>query len=1118
MDFIRFTIDNPVKITVGVILLVLFGWVSLLRTPVQLTPNVDPTIITVNTTWTGISPEEIEREIIEPQEDVLKNVANLITMTSRATEGDAEIELEFVVGTDLQAARVEVSDSLREVAEYPDEAEEPVITDGEAGAGSPIAWLLLEDRNKSFDIQKLGERVEERIKPALERIKGVSEVRVYGGRDREIHINFDPNKVAQRRITLTQLRNALDSENVNVSAGDLKEGRYATRVRTTGQFVDVQQILDTVVTADENGGPIRIRDFATVTQTFEERRSFVRSSGQISIAMPVYREPGANVISVMEEVRQRIVEINETVLPQMALAVQRDLDLEEPPDLAIKQVYDETVYIYDAIGLVQNNLLIGGTLAILALLFFLRGWRPVLVIAFSIPISVIGTFVVMYAAGRNMNVISLAGLAFAVGMVVDNAIVVLENIDRHLLMGKNPMRAAFDATREVWGAILASTLTTLAVFIPILTVQEEAGQLFRDIAIAVCAAVTLSLIVAITVIPTVSARLLRTHKAKDDNNKPRKGLFTAINDGLADWIHAMLAPTAPALFLRILIVAGFMITSIVGAALLMPPTDYLPRGNQNLVFGVIILPPGYDISTSDTIGQIVESKLRAYWEAESQDDLADQPPVMAFDFMSGEVQQVQNIPPIADYFFVTFNGGVFHGAISQDKNNVAPLASLLSSASNSTWGFGFAQQASLFGRGAAGSRTIDIDIAGESLETVRSAASAIQGQVMGRYGPMAIQPDPLNFDKPSREIQFEIDRVKAADLGISVRSLGNAVAALVDGVFVGDYRIAGETIDIRAMGDADVAGQPELIAKLPIAYQTASGEIGVIPVSSIATIKYAQAPQEILRIEEQRAVTLAVTPPDEVPLEIATAELHQVIDSLRQQGMITPDVGIDLTGSAAKLTQVREALIGTWYGWTRDSLRSIGLSRMFLAVLVVFLLMAALFESYFYPLVVMITVPLATLGGFIGLAITHSFVPTQLLDVLTMLGFVILIGVVVNNAILIVHQTLNFMHGEAEDDDEHGHQKLAPREAIRASVHSRIRPIFMTTTTSVSGMLPLVLMPGSGSELYRGLGSVVVGGLIVATLFTLIVVPLLLSLMIDFKRFLGVHDLGKLADTQNPPI
>ncbi|MGB0766589.1 MAG: efflux RND transporter permease subunit, partial [Phycisphaeraceae bacterium] len=515
MDPIRFAIDNPVKVAVGVILLMLFGVLAVVSIPVQLTPNVDPTIITVSTEWEGKSPEEVEREIIEEQEDVLKNISGLVKMTATATQGQSEIELEFTVGKDLQSARVEVSDALREVPEYPDDAEEPVITDGEAGPGSPIAWLLLTSDLPGFDVQTLGDLAEDRIKPMLERAEGVSEARVYGGREREVHIKFDPEKVAQRAITITQLGDALRQENLNVSAGNLREGRYDPRIRVMGQYDNLDAIRETIVAYD-SGGPIRISDIAEVELTFSKRRSFVRSRGELAIAMPVYREPGSNVMAVMGELKKAIDRINGTdeadgMLDAVGASLVLERGLDRDPELNLRQVYDETGYIEDALALVQSNLVIGGVLAIIALLLFLElgrrplmvvcaapvllvlmlgvlllprdqapWWasvgllilagiavlyiaRPTLIIALAIPISVIGTFVVMYLAGRNLNVISLAGLAFAVGMVVDNAIVVLENIYRLRQAGYPAHRAAYEGARQVWGAILVSALTTVLV-------------------------------------------------------------------------------------------------------------------------------------------------------------------------------------------------------------------------------------------------------------------------------------------------------------------------------------------------------------------------------------------------------------------------------------------------------------------------------------------------------------------------------------------------------------------------------------------------------------------------------------------------------------------------------
>lgn len=1134
MDIIRFSITNPVKVSVGVLLLVLFGLIALGTIPVQLTPDVEQPIVRVTTQWVGRSPEEVEKQIVEPQEDVLKDVSGLSKMTAVAYQGRAEIELEFTIGTNIKNARQEVSDSLREVPEYPDDADEPVIDTGEGGAESPIAWLILQSRDRNFDVQTLGDAAEDRIKPYLERVTGVSEVRVYGGRERQVHVEVDPNKLAQRSITFNELRDALRLENVNISAGELSEGQYDRRVRTVGEYTELDQVRNTIVAYGE-GGPIRISDIAQVKLDYEKRRGFVRAKGELSLALPVYRETGANVIAVMEELKERIAAVNEDLLPVVAEQVRLDRGLDEAPQLQLVQVYDETGYIYDALSLVQSNLFIGGTFAILSLLVFLRSVRPTGVVAMAIPVSVIGTFVAMAAFGRNLNVISLAGLAFAVGMVVDNGIVVLENIDRHLGMGKRPQRAAYDAAKEVWGAILASTLTTLAVFLPVLTIQEEAGQLFRDISLAICAAVALSLIVSITVIPTASARFLKPHsEPRLRITRAGRSLFGLAprlaqwGRGYADLIYRLTSPDKFGYVARVGIVAGFTIASLVGAAILMPPADYLPRGNQNLVFGMVLTPPGYNIEQNEFIAERVESIVKPYWEADTYADLQDVPPVV-HPFTQ---QPIADVPPVDNFFFVTFFGGVIGGATSADPQNVAPVGDLLTAAFNSIPGsFGFAQQTSLFGRGFGGTRSIAVEVVGTNLDHVLASGAALQGALQQKYGYAQVQPDPNNFDLPGPELRVEIDRVRAADLGIDVASLGLGVQALVDGMNVGDFRLRGDAIDILLKRDESVKLMPEDLASIPVAYTDGQGRKGQVPLSAVADIQRTSSPQQIRRIEELRAVTLNVTPPDNVPLEVASAEIDALVEQMREQGQIAREVEVDLAGSASKLVEVRAALLGQWYGtdtWQDffRSLQSLGLSRIFLALLVTYLLMAALFESFLYPFVIMFAVPLATVGGFLGLAFVHDgwwmenwpliggwlygklgpaglnlINPAQQLDTLTMLGFIILIGVVVNNAILIVHQALNFMRGLGEGEgDTTG--VMAPREAIRESVRTRIRPILMTTTTSVAGMLPLVLMAGSGSELYRGLGSVVVGGLIVATLFTLVVVPLLFSLVLDVKRVL----------------
>ncbi|MHC4108798.1 MAG: efflux RND transporter permease subunit [Planctomycetota bacterium] len=520
MNLVRLAIRQPVTVIVGVIMIVLAGLLALQRIPIQLTPNVETTIITVTTMWEGASPGEIEQNIIDKQEERLLGLSNLRQITSSSGQSRGFIRLEFFTGTDKAEALREVSDKLREVPDYPENVDEPIIQATDRENRDYIAWIVFSTKDPDFDIRVLRDFAMDRIEPALERVTGIAEINVLGGREREVQIRVDPVRLAQYGITPTQFARAIRDTNQNISAGRLADGKLDVRVRTIGQYQSLAEIEDTVV-ADTEAGQVHVRDVAEAVQTYKEPVSFVRSRGQPVIAINAEREIGSNVMEVMAGLQAEIARLN---APGGLLdGESRRLGLNDP--LTLEQVYDQTVYIHDALGLVRNNIFIGGALATLVLILFLRSLRSVGVIAAAIPISVVGAVVAMLAMGRSINVVSLAGMAFAVGLVVDNAIVVLENIFRHLEMGKPPRQAALDGTREVWGAVLASTLTTIVVFIPILLIAEEAGQLFRDIALAICAAVGLSLIVAVTVIPSAAARVMRSRSAGRDRQHaaPRGG-------------------------------------------------------------------------------------------------------------------------------------------------------------------------------------------------------------------------------------------------------------------------------------------------------------------------------------------------------------------------------------------------------------------------------------------------------------------------------------------------------------------------------------------------------------------------------------------------------------------
>ncbi|MGE3108768.1 MAG: efflux RND transporter permease subunit [Phycisphaerales bacterium] len=1190
MDLVRWCIQKPVSVAVGVLLLVMFGLIGLGTIPIQLTPTVDRPIVTVTTNWPGRSPQEIIDSITREQEKKLKNVGNLKSMRSISREGACDITLEFYVGADIARALQEVSDALRQVPSYPDEVDEPTIKAAEGASENAIAWMIVDlDPAKAalhpdFDITTLFDPLDKEVRPYLERIDGVAEVNIYGGREREVRVLLDPTRMAQRSLNWLDVSAALRGENRNISAGSIAEGKRDYRVRVIGQFVTEEDVLSTIV-AYRDGKPVYVRDIGQVEFGYQKQRGFVRSFGQPCIAINAIRQSNANVVEVMKELRERLQEVRGEILPRLAGPV--------GPDLRIRQVYDETTYIDSAINLVKTNLWQGGLLAALVLLLFLRSFTATGVIALAIPISVIGTFLALVAFGRTLNVISLAGLAFATGMVVDNAVVVLENTVRRLQLGDSPVQAAYRGGKEVWTALLASTLTTAAVFVPILTIQEEAGQLFRDISLAIACAVILSLVVSITVIPMLCARFLRL----PDESIRHSALYRA-------W-HSLLG-VAPlcALLVRMLgrfimwvstgwrawsvrpaVIALFVVASLLGSRYLAPPMDYLPPGNQNLVFGGLRIPPGYSLEQQTQIARTIEAKILPYALADinKPETVRNLPPILRFDDPTKPFDPV----PVSNFFIGAFNGGLFVGATSQDPQRVLPIGNLLTVNMNTIPGaFGGAGQTSIFGRGIGSGNSVNVEISGPDLARVNRATDFVLAKARAQYGPFKAQPDPSNYNLSQPEWRVRVN-ARGRELGLSTRDVGTAVRGLFDGAFVDNFLLTGDTVDLVMLPAGGKLDYKEELTSIPIATPTGR----VVPLDSVMDVVEGQSPQQIQRIEELPSVTVQVTPKEgETVEQVMTFVREQALEPARQQGLIDPTMRIRLEGTAAKLDEVQTALFGkhdpdkSLAGWQRAGLylcaaiallgaaagalvcfrwlRGIGPRRQYAglsnmsgaaygllgatllglvlagllggfiwqpqlatarfiwALAVTYLLMCSLFESFLYPLVIMFSVPLAVVGGFAGLALVHRVSlldPTkapQQFDVITMLGFIILIGTVVNNAILLVEQALALMRPSEFED----RPPLDPLHAIAEAVRQRVRPIFMTTTTTLGGMLPLVIAPGAGSEMYRGLGAVVLGGLLVSTLFTLLLVPLVFGIVVQMVAAvrgalgLGMEELVVAAD------
>jgi hydrophobic/amphiphilic exporter-1 (mainly G- bacteria), HAE1 family len=1194
MSLVESFVRNPVKVAVGVLLVALFGIIALIRMPMQLTPEVEIPTITVETSWPGASPQEVEQEIVIEQEEQLTSVEGITKLTSESMDSRAMITMEFAVGTDMAEALLKVNSRLQQVPEYPEDADEPVISTSDS-SNKFIAWFMLMPKYATpediiafaekhpelkdglakaakgvnagvrirrlreiaakhpvvkellpppdLDVEKLRRFCEDEIEARFERVPGVSQSTTFGGLEDELQVVVDPEKLAARRITLTDVRDVLRGQNQDTSAGDFWEGKRRWVVRAMGQFRSPEQVENQLL-AIRGGAPVFVKDVAEVRLGFKKPDGFVRRFGESSIAVNATRETDANVLDVMEGLQATMNELNEELL--------------YPRGLQLTQAYDETEYIYSAVDLVKDNIFVGGALTMAVLMLFLHlevrtlivipfimitavmaSWyspwwflisgalivvcgfwfaRGALVVGIVIPVSIIGTFVFLNAMGRSLNVISLAGFAFAVGMFIDNAIVVLENIFRRHSLGESPLEATVRGTQEVWGAVLAATLTNVAVFAPVIFMQEEAGQLFRDIALAVTGALLLSVVVSMTVVPVATARLFKDSRPEDFKHESSTSLpaigphVTAMHGNgqgngsgefkvhspppepeppgtdritqriiapiiwMSDWFVSAVVGinrwAQPSVFRRLAIVITMVGTSTAIAWLMWPKVEYLPTGNRNLVMGIIMPPPGYNLDQLKSLGEIVESGLEPYWNIDPDDPAVEKLP----------------FPMIADMFFVARGRMVFMGLRAHDPMRAKELEPLVFSVGTGLPGaIAVAKQSSIFEQGLSAGRTVDVEITGPDVAKL----VGIGYQVLGGVMPLipGAQPRPVpSLDLSNPEVHIVPKLVQAADMGLSTTNLGFAANALIDGAYVSDYYLEGDKIDLTVMGEDRYAQSTQSIEALPVA--TPTGQL--VPLSAVADVRLASGPEQINHRERERAITIQVTPPADVPLEDAMTRIQeQIVDPIIASGQLQGGYHINLAGPADKLRNA----------WNAMSY------NVLLACIITYLMMAALFESWLYPFVIILSVPLGAVGGVLGLWVLNLFT-LQTLDVLTMLGFVILIGTVVNNPILIVHQSLNHMREDG----------MAPGDAIVESVRTRIRPILMTAVTTVLGLLPLVLFPGAGSELYRGLGAVLLGGLIVSTLLPLVLIPALFSLTMDARAWFVRQIFGDRPGDSKPPI
>ncbi|NMP16820.1 efflux RND transporter permease subunit [Thalassotalea sp. Y01] len=1011
MNLTRSSLKNPAAVLVITALIFVFGLISISKLPIQLTPDIEQPQITISTGWRSASPQELESVIIEPQENVVKNTRGVTDVTTNINSGFGNITLTFDIGTNMQQAMLDVINNLNQAPPLPLDAMEPVVAAGGGRGGPNAASLLVKvvESNPNKDISSYQKIIEDVVEPRLSRIPGIGQVNLNSRRAKELRISFDPYLAAAMGIEIGEISSKI-ARSSDISGGFADVGRRQYTVRFIGQY-DVSTMLEMII-GYQDQRPIYLKDIAHVEETLVDRFGLTLRNGAPAYYITVTRNNDANTVKLLDDINLAINELNQGVLADNGLTI----------DLS----FDSSVHIRNALTLVKSNLGLGVLLAFAILWLFLRGLKPTLIIATTIPVSLMVAFLALSVFDRSLNVISLAGLAFAVGLVLDAAIIVQENIVRLRAEGMDKHKAVIRGATQVTGALFASTATSVAIFLPILFMEGIEGQLFSDLALTLSIAVIASLLAAITVLPIASKYWLKEYCQVDP--------MAQYWHKLTQFVMRLTDTTSKQLSWIALLLGGSLTISI----LLIPKTDFMPRAPIDGFFFNISLPPGGNLNFVDQeMAQLVKERIDPH--------------------LNGD-----KMPKIKSYNFYSYGASISGGFIyADDAEHVEELMDIVQN--DILAGLPDTQVYLFRGSminvsGGGNGRSINIDIQGSDLDELMQTAQAGLGAIQTHLPGVGAQPVPgLSMAEP--ELQLLPNDRRIAQAGLNRSDIANAVRAFTDGLFVSEYFDGNERMNVILRGS--LWSNPDELAQMPIYTPLA----GVQTLGELTEIRRTVGPTQLRRVDGKRTVTLTVYPLESMSMEEALSALNnQVIPKMRQ--VLPSDASIKLSGNANKMANAINDM----------------LTNFALALIILFLLMTALFKSAKDSFLVLLVMPLAVAGGVMSLYVLNLF-SFQSLDLLTMIGFIILLGLVVNNAILLVDQTRSAERLGASRSD-----------AVAQAVRIRARPVYMSTLTSLFGMLPLMLMPGVGAEIYRGLATVIVGGMAISAIFTLILLPSLLRL------------------------
>lgn len=1017
MSIPRLAIERPVTMFMLSAVIVLLGLLSLARLPVDLMPDVSYPQITVRVGYAGVGPQEIEELIVRPLEQALAAVPGIERIESTASEGSGTVRLSFAWGSDLSEAADEVRTRIDRVrGRLPDDADPPTIFKFDSNA-SPIMNIGVEG---NYDSVTLREIAEVDLAPRFERVDGVAAVTVNGGLRRQIHVELSKEKITALDLSVDQVVSAIRSENQNIPLGEVDEGDTTYLLRSTGQFQDLDQLRDLVVLT-RGSVPVYLRDIAEVRDTTEDRRSFMRINGLPGVRMSISKQSGRNTVAIAEAVRAEVERTNREV-----------------PSVRLTVLSDQSRFIEQAINSVREHVYLGSILVIGIIFLFLRDWRATVIICLSIPISVIGTFALLYFGGYTLNTMTFGGLALGVGMIVDASIVVLENAYRHMEKGKSRVQAAVDGSEEVWSAILASILTHIAVFVPLLFLSGVSSILFTQLAIVVMFSLAMSLFVAVTIVPVLCSRLLHLHDQSGSqsffgrlSNATERAL-TWLDDSYKRILEVVLQHRGS-------VIAGSAALTIL-AFLLLPtiPTEMLPETDEGEVSITARLPAGTRIERTEAVALQMEEIIRTN-VPEAVTIISNAGGGGGAGFGGGSASSVRfevHLVP-RDQRTRTSN------EIATDLRRVLvgiPGAQITTRASG-----GNRQMTRLMG-GGSDSR-LAVEIRGDDLLTANRLAEDVVRLM--RDTPGIASPQRAT-EEGRPEMAIRVDRPKAALLGLSVTGVANTIRTNISGTQAAVFREHGKEFPIIVRLREEDRMRSESVGEVLIS--TPRGQ--VLPAANVLDLTPQTGPTQIERKNQQRITRVNAEIDAGIALGEAVATVQERLPQLDVPQGFSVGFGAEVEQQAEAFSQLQVLLI--------------------LGVLLVYAVMASQYESLRDPFIVMFSVPVAAIGVVLALKLTSTSFSLQ-----AYIGVIMLAGIVVSNAILLVDYTNVLRRRDG----------MPLREAVVLAGRTRLRPILMTTLATVLGLVPMSLGIGEGAELQAPMARVVIGGLLTSTLVTLVLVP-----------------------------